>query len=175
MWFAANGYDVAGVEYRPKLVDMARAISAELRVDCRFDVAHAVDLSAHHGFDLALSFGVVEHWTRSDTVRALREQAASARQAVAIVPTPNTRYTGEITDERFYSRREMREIFVEAGLSNVASYGYGAVPSRLYRTAEWLLPEQALKALRAWTLRFSMAHAAFGVAADLRRGHVRSS
>jgi hypothetical protein len=52
MWFAANGYDVAGVEYRPKLVDMARAISAELRVDCRFDVADVFDLSAHRGFDL---------------------------------------------------------------------------------------------------------------------------
>jgi SAM-dependent methyltransferase len=165
VWFAANGYDVVGVDYRPKLVDMARAITAELRVDCRFDIADAFDLSAYRDFDLAVSFGVIEHWTRSDTVRALREQAASARQVVAIVPTPNTRYTGEVTDERFYSRREMREIFVEAGLSSVVSYSYGAVPSRLYRTAEWLLPGQALKALRASTLRFSTAHATFGVAA----------
>lgn len=168
VWFAANGYDVVGVEYRPKLVDMARTITAELRVDCRFEVGDAFDLSAYRDFDLAVSFGVIEHWTRSDTVRALREQATAARHVVAVVPTPNTHYTGEVTDERFYSRRGMREIFVEAGLSNVVSYSYGAVPSRLYRTAEWLLPGQALKALRAWTLRFSMAHATFGVAPDSR-------
>jgi 2-polyprenyl-3-methyl-5-hydroxy-6-metoxy-1,4-benzoquinol methylase len=163
VWFAAHGYEVIGVDYRPQLVEAARAITAELRIDCSFEVADAFDLSAHRGFDLAVSFGVVEHWKRPDTVRALREQAASARQVVAIVPTPNTRYTGEITDEHFYSRRQMREIFLEAGLSDVASYCYGTVPSRLYRTAEWLLPGPGLKALRAWTLRFSMAHATFGV------------
>lgn len=167
VWFAAQGYEVVGVDYRPTLVDAARAITAELRVDCSFAVADAFDLSAHRGFDLAISFGMIEHWTRPDTVRALREQAASARQVVAIVPTPNTHYTGEITDERFYSRRQMREIFLEAGLSNVVSYSYGKVPSRLYRTAEWLLPGPGLKALRAWTMRFSMAQATFGVAPKL--------
>lgn len=164
VWFAAHGYEVVGVDYRPALVDAAQAITAELQVDCGFAVADAFDLSAYRGFDLAVSFGMIEHWRRPDTMRALREQAASARHVVAIVPTPNTHYTGEITDERFYSRRQMREIFLEAGLSNVVSYSYGKVPSRLYRTAEWLLPGAGLKALRAWTMRFSMAQATFGVA-----------
>jgi 2-polyprenyl-3-methyl-5-hydroxy-6-metoxy-1,4-benzoquinol methylase len=167
VWFAAQGYEVVGVDYLPALIDAARAVTAELRVDCSFAVADAFDLSAHRGFDLAVSFGMIEHWRRPDTVRALREQAASARQVVAIVPTPNTHYTGEITDEHFYSRRQMRAIFLEAGLSNVVSYSYGKVPSRLYRTAEWMLPGPGLKALRAWTLRFSMAQATFGVASKL--------
>jgi len=162
VWFAARGYEVVGVDHRQKVVDASRAIAGELRMDCRFELADAFDLGAYRGFDLAMSFGMIEHWPRSDTVRALREQAQSAPQVTAVVPTANTGYTGEITDERFYTRRQMRLLFSDAGLSDVLTYSYGAVPSRRYRAARWVLPDPALKALRMSSLHFAMALAVFG-------------
>lgn len=167
VWFAAHGYRVVGVDHRPTVVDAARSIAAELRVDCRFEVADAFDLADYRGFDMTASFGVIEHWPRAETVRALREQAACASNVAAIVPTANTRYTGEITDERFYTRRQMRRIFAEAGLTDVLTYSYGAVPSRSGRVARWTLPAPALEALRMSSMRFAMALAVLASSAKL--------
>jgi 2-polyprenyl-3-methyl-5-hydroxy-6-metoxy-1,4-benzoquinol methylase len=167
VWFAAHGYRVVGIDHRPTVVDTARSVVAELGVDCHFEVADAFDLSDYRGFDLTVSFGVIEHWPRVDTVRALREQAACSPKVAAIVPTMNTRYTGEITDERFYTRRQMRGIFADAGLTDVLTHSYGAVPSRSGRVARWVLPAPALEALRMSSMRFAMALAVFGSSAML--------
>jgi 2-polyprenyl-3-methyl-5-hydroxy-6-metoxy-1,4-benzoquinol methylase len=163
LWFAAHGHDVVGVDFRDPLVERARALAESVSLPCRFEVADAFELSDYRGFDVAISFGMIEHWPRSETVEALRQQARAARQVVAVVPTPNTRFTGAVTDERFYSRRALRGVFTDAGLREVYTFSYGEVPTRSARAADWLLPARAATALRAYNLRFAMAHAVFGV------------
>jgi len=165
---AARGFQVAGVEYRPRVVEAARDIADSLRVEVPYDVADAFDLTSYRGFDLAFSCGMIEHWPREDAVRALHEQAKAARVVVAEVPTRYTRYTGEITDERFYSRRQLRQIMREAGLSNVRSLAYGDVPNTAGRACRLLLPElvyrRGLQSRCGWP---AMAHVAIG-ASELR-------
>jgi SAM-dependent methyltransferase len=152
---AARGFQVAGVEYRPRVVEAARDVASSLKVEVPYDVADA--------FDLAFSVGMIEHWPREDAVRALHEQAKAARVVVVNVPTRYTRYTGEITDERFYSRRQLREIMREAGLSTVRSLAYGDVPNFAGRVCRLLLPElvyrRGLQSRCGWP---AMAHVAIG-------------
>jgi len=160
---AARGFQVAGVEYRPRVVEAARDLASSLKVEVPYDVADAFDLTSYRGFDLAFSVGMIEHWPREDAVRALHEQAKAARVVVVNVPTRYTRYTGEITDERFYSRRQLREIMREAGLSTVRSLAYGDVPNFAGRVCRLLLPgliyRTGLQSRCGWP---AIAHVAIG-------------
>jgi SAM-dependent methyltransferase len=169
LWLAARGHDVTGVEYRPPLVEAARGLAEQLGVPARFEVGDAFDLSAYRGFDVTFSAGMIEHWDRADTVRALREQAATARAVVATVPTPHTHHTGEITDEHFYSPGEWRSIFADAGLRGVRTFGYGIVPSRTGRVTHLVLPHGLLRAIQRYSGRLSMSLGIAGTSATARQ------
>ncbi len=162
LWLAARGYSCVAVDYRPRLVAAARRNAERLGLQLRAEAGDAFDLSRYDGFDVAFSLGMIEHWERADSVRALREQARAARYVVAVIPTRNTRFTGEITDERFYTPRELRLMLREAGLTGVRSFAYGLAPTRAARVASLALPHAALRLVQDLTSRTAMGHAAIG-------------
>lgn len=146
-WFAANGYKALGVDREEKLVAIATERGRSLGISARFEVANASDLSAYYGqFDLAYSVGVLEHFDREETIRLLSEQAKCASYVVIAIPTRFSRYTNEITDERFYSVRELGHLVTAAGLQRVGSFGYGEIAAtRFHRIASVLIPKAALR------------------------------
>jgi SAM-dependent methyltransferase len=141
LWLASRGYEVAGVEYRPRVVEFSQHLAASLELPLDIVVGDAFDLSAFRGFDLVFSVGMLEHWEYDRSVTALREQASSARTVVVVIPTPHTRLTGEITDERFYSRRELRNMLKRAGIAPQRIVGYGDVPGPIGRVSRSILPD----------------------------------
>lgn len=127
-YLVSCGYEVTGIDNEPRLVALAQELSLRLAVPCTFEVADAFDLGRYHGrFDLVYSCGVLEHFDREVTVRLLREQAKCAPRVLIQIPTKYTAYTGEITDERIYTIGQLKDIVRDAGLSIVASFGYGDV------------------------------------------------
>jgi SAM-dependent methyltransferase len=147
LWFAANGYSALGADREEQLVAIATERSRALGSTARFEVADAHDLADFHGqFDLAYSVGVLEHFDRAETVRLLQEQGKCARHVAIAIPTRLSRYTNEVSDERFYSMRELVRIVVDAGLTPVGRFGYGEVSAtRLHRLISLLLPKAALR------------------------------
>jgi hypothetical protein len=95
---------------------------------------------------MAYSVGVLEHFDRADTVRLLREQARCARHVAIAIPTFYSRFTNEVSDERFYSMRELERIVADAGLTPVGRFGYGEISAtRMHRLVSLLLPKAALR------------------------------
>lgn len=147
LWFAANGYSVLGVDREEKLVAAASDRCRALGLDAEFEVADASDLAKYYGkFDLAYSLGVLEHFDRADTVRLLKEQGKCARLVAIAIPTFYSRFTNAVSDERFYSVRELERIVVDAELTPVGKFGYGEISAtRMHRLISLLLPKAALR------------------------------
>ena len=169
LWLAARGYECVGVDYRDDVVRAARQNADRLGLQVVVERGDAFDLAAYRGFDVAFSLGMIEHWERADSVRALREQGDAANHVIAVIPTLNTRFTGEITDERFYSPRELRAMCADAGLEHVRSFAYGVAPTQAARLASLALPHAAFRLMQNTTAWTAMGHAAVGSPAA-RRG-----
>jgi len=138
---AHHGFEVVGVDEDPDIVAYAREMVEYLRSPARVEQASAFDLSRYHGqFDLVYSLGVVEHFKQEVTVQLIREQARCARVVLVAVPTRFTRYTGPVTDERLYRRRQLGVLVCRAGVRVRELFIYGEVPSRVARNLERLLP-----------------------------------
>ena len=102
--FTSLGFKYTGVDNEARLIERARSMADRLEYDAQFEVADARDLTRYYGsFDLVFSSGVLEHFERHETVKLLQEQSKCAPVVVISIPTPWTRYTGKVTDERFYS------------------------------------------------------------------------
>jgi SAM-dependent methyltransferase len=147
LWLGAHGYEVAGVEYRPRVVEAARALAHSLKVDVTYEVGDAFDLSAYRGFDLVFSIGMVEHWPYERSVAAIAEQAKCARTVVVVIPTRFTSRTAEVTDERFYSRAALSRMLADANLAGPRVIAYGDVAGFIGRASRTLLPELPYKRL----------------------------
>lgn len=147
LWFAANGYSAVGLDREEELIAAASDRGRLLGLAAKFEVADARDLGSYHGqFDLAYSLGVLEHFDRAETVRLLQEQSRCARHVAIAIPTFYSRFTNEVSDERFYSMRELRRIVIDAGLTPVGRFGYGEISAtRMHRLISLLLPRAALR------------------------------
>lgn len=156
LWLAARGYEAHGIDYRPAVVDVANDLARRLSSSATFGVGDAFALTGN--YDLAFSTGVIEHWESDQVVAALREQARVARTVCAVVPTRNTRYTGEITDERFYGRR-LPKLFSQADLEVSESFSYGHVPNFPNRALRKALPPVLFDALRERIPALAMSQA----------------
>lgn len=150
LWLGANGYEAVGVDREPSLVASARKRAESLGVPACFEVGDASDLSQFHGrFDLCLSVGVLEHFDRSETVALLREQGRCAGRVLIAIPTKFSRYTNEVTDERFYSVRELAGLVSEAGMTPVTRFGYGEIAATSWHRLLHLgLPRAILRLLQ---------------------------
>jgi SAM-dependent methyltransferase len=163
------GYRVTGVDYREPVLEAARRTAGGFGADIEYEVADAFDLSAFRDYDLVFSAGVVEHWQRSETVLALTEQTLTARQVLCVIPTAKTHYAAEVTDERFYTCRELRSLMREAGLGQVRSFAYGDVPNAAGRAGRALLPDVVHRRIVQRRLGFlAMAYAAVGLSQPAR-------
>jgi SAM-dependent methyltransferase len=138
---AHYGFEAVGVDEDPDIVAHARVMVEYLRSPARVEQASAFDLSPYHGqFDLVYSLGVVEHFEPEVTVQLIREQARCARVVLVAVPTRFTRYTGPVTDERLYRRRQVGKLVRLAGLRVKESFVYGEVPTAVAKNLERYLP-----------------------------------
>jgi len=169
LWLAARGYECVGIDYRAEVVAAARRNADRLGLDIRVEVGDAFDLSDHGGFDVVFSLGMIEHWERHESVRALQEQARAGRHVIAVIPTLNTRFTATITDERFYSPRELRAMFEEAGLTDIRSFAYGIAPTRSARISSLALPHAAFRLMQNTTGWTAMGQAAIGLSQSSAR------
>lgn len=128
LYLSSAGYEVTGIDTDARLAGVAADLAGRLGMPVRFEVGDAFDLSAYTSrFDLVYSCGVLEHFDREVTVQLLREQAKCAPRVLIQIPTRFTAYTGEITDERLYSIRELRRMVQEARLQVEMAFGYGDI------------------------------------------------
>lgn len=159
LYLASAGYDVTGVDNDARLVKSASDLAKRLGIPAEFVQADASDLRAFYGrFDLAYSCGVLEHFDREVTVNLLREQAKCASHVLIQIPSRYTAYTGQITDERIYTIRELRRIVEDAGMRVVAAFGYGDVtvtPIQIW--VRRLLPRGVWRWLQNRGFAYSMA------------------
>ncbi len=125
-----HGLDVVGIDEDPEIVACAREMVDYFRAPARVESGNAFDLSRYYEqFDLVYSLGVVEHFDPDVTVRLIQEQAACGRVVLVAVPTRFTCYTGPVTDERLYRRRQLNALMHRAGLRVKESFVYGDVPT----------------------------------------------
>ncbi len=135
------GYQVTGLDNDDKILAQAREQGMYFRCEARFEKAEARDLSRYYSrYDLAYSVGVIEHFTRQETVALLKEQAKCAPIVMAVVPSSFTRYAGQITDERIYSAGQMKKILAAAGLAVTGTFGFGDVYAPQHVWVKRLLP-----------------------------------
>lgn len=128
LYLSSSGYDVTGIDNEPRLVKLAADLAERMGITANFEMADAFDLSSYYGrFDLVYSCGVLEHFDRDITIQLLREQAKCAHRVLIQIPTRYTAYTGEITDERIYTIKQLRRIVQDAELQVEAAFGYGDV------------------------------------------------
>lgn len=138
---AHHGFQVVGLDEDPEIVAYAKEMITYFRSDAQVEQGSAFDLRHYYGqFDLVYSLGVVEHFEAPVAIRFIREQAQCARFVLVAVPTRFTRYTGPITDERLYRRRQVSCLVRRAGLRVRESFVYGDVPTAAARNLERILP-----------------------------------
>jgi SAM-dependent methyltransferase len=138
---AHQGFQVVGVDEDPEIVAYANEMVGYFRSPAQVKQGSAFDLSNYYGqFDLAYSLGVVEHHEPAVTVQLIQEHARCAHVVLIAVPTRYTRYTGPVTDERLYRRREVSGLVRLAGVSVKETFVYGEVPTAAARNLERLLP-----------------------------------
>lgn len=159
IYLASLGYEVVGVDSDQSLVDLANQNARRLGSKANFVLGDAFDLASFgNGFDLAYSCGVLEHFDRSITVDLLRRQSMCAKYILIQIPSRYTSYTGNITDERIYSIRELRNIVSEAGLSVERSFGYGELnATRFHAVLRQILPRGAWRILQNIGYCYSLA------------------
>lgn len=159
LYLASCGYEVLGIDNDEHLLARARDLAGRMQIPVRFEPADAFDLSAYHDqFDLAYSCGVLEHFDRQTTIRLLREQARCARKVLIQIPTPYTRYAAPVTDEHFYSVRQLAGLVREAGMEVCATFGYGNIlVTPLHIWFRYLMPRAAYRYLQYRGFAFGIA------------------
>lgn len=136
-----QGYRVVAVDEDPEIIKIAQDSAKCFRSSLIIEQASAFDLSRYHEmFDLTFSLGLIEHFDRQTTIRLLQEQAKCSPLVLAGIPTKYTTYVARITDERFYTLREFKKIFREAGFEILKSFVHCDVPSKLSTNLERALP-----------------------------------
>lgn len=138
---AHHGFQVVGVDEDPGIVAYASEMVKYFRSNARVEQASAFDLSRYYGqFDLVYSLGVIEHFDRQTSICLLQEQAKCSLLVLAVIPTKYTTYVARVTDERFYTFREFKKLFREAGFEILESFVHCDVPSMLSTNLERALP-----------------------------------
>ncbi len=138
---AHHGFQVVGLDEDPEIVAYAKEMITYFRSDARVEQGSAFNLCRYYRqFDIVYSLGVVEHFEPPVTIQLIREQAQCARHVLVAVPTRFTRYTGPITDERLYRRRQVSSLVRKAGIRVRESFVYGDVPTAAARNLERVLP-----------------------------------
>jgi SAM-dependent methyltransferase len=138
---AHHGFQVVGLDEDPEIVAHAKEMITYFHSDTQVEQGSAFDLCHYYGqFDLVYSIGVVEHFEPPVSIQLIREQAQCARFVLVAVPTRFTRYTGPITDERLYRRRQVSRLVCKAGVWVRESFVYGDVPTAAARNLERFLP-----------------------------------
>src|SRR5690606_17435901 len=100
----------------------------------------------------------LEHFDREVTINLLMEQAKCAKQVLIQIPTRFTAYTGEVTDERFYSINELKQIVRESGLEILKAFGYGELnATRLHLFLRQILPRAAWRVLQNMGYGYAIA------------------
>lgn len=143
------GFVAVGVDDDPQIVACGQEIASVLRAPARIEQGTAFDLSRYHKqFDVVYSVGVLEHFDADVTVKLLREQAACAPYVIIVVPSRFTKYSGRITDERIYNRRQVVDLVRQAGLESISSFVYGQIPSMWSKVMEIALPRLVNQTVR---------------------------
>ncbi|MFT5122790.1 MAG: SAM-dependent methyltransferase [Kiritimatiellia bacterium] len=124
------GYSYMGIDNEPDIIEQAKEVREYFHGSTQLEVADAFDLSGYRGYQGAISFGVIEHFEREQTVELLRQQGLASEFVLAEIPT---RWSGDpITDERLYSMRGFAKMFDEAGLTPVKKFTLGVPNGSFY-------------------------------------------
>ncbi len=121
------GYRVTALDIDPRLVDRGRAKAAWLGAKVDFltgDMFKLGEKFPAHEFDLAFSYGVIEHYEYPTASLALASQGSVARRVLAVVPSRLVD-TGLRGDERPYTLSRLRSVVRRAGLEIEDGYAFG--------------------------------------------------
>lgn len=136
---ARTGYRPIGIDPSFEAIVAARRIGRQLGVDARYLVADARRLPFPNGtFDVVFSYGVLQHFSKSDTAVAVGEIARTLRTGgTSLVQMPNafglrnvmqlTRRgfrEGERFDVRYWRPAELLRVFSVIGPTTLATDGF---------------------------------------------------
>ncbi len=160
---AAWGYRVTAFDNDPRIVEIARDTAAVFGQELDIRLGDALQLGDEEpgGYDLAYSFGLIEHFDRSETVAMLTEQGRLASHVMAVIPTKYTRYAATVTDERIYDLPGLKSMFLDAGLTVEEAFVFGDVPTPPAAILRRMLPPPAYRYVQT-TFSYGMNSCAFG-------------
>jgi len=127
MGYSCTGLDIDRMMLKraKETVDLFRPLIGQLELQ----LGDALDLSKYHGrFDIAFSDGVLEHFSINEAVKALSEQAKTAKHVVVAVPS---KYLNEPFDGHYrfpHTRKSVRLACEAAGLRVIKMISYGNPP-----------------------------------------------
>ena len=144
------GYDVVGIDNNPELVDRTQKCGEFFQTKVSIEWADALDLGRlYRRFDLAFSLGVIEHFGREQAIDILKEKTKCERYVMAMPSAHSRKLVPSCeVDWVTYSRTGLRSLFKDAGLVNVAGFGYGDLVSPLHRAVKRMLPYAVYRLLQ---------------------------
>lgn len=149
VYLKACGYEVTGVDNNEKILEEATKNAHYFNITVSFEHADAFDLSHYYkSFDLVYSCGVLEHFTKVDTIKLIKEQEKCGKYVIVVFPTKFTKYSGVITDEEIYNISQLCSLVTEAELNVIDNFGYGNVISPFHNWIHRIFPHGLYRLLQ---------------------------
>ncbi|HET6384004.1 MAG TPA: glycosyltransferase, partial [Armatimonadota bacterium] len=125
VWLSLRGVQADGIDYSPRIVERATAVSNILGGSASFrvgDLFHFFNAFAPP-YDVIHHQGVLEHFTVPQIHAALSQQVASARRVVFSVPSCYYPFEPEFGDERMAPLSEWERILAPFAVEELRYYG----------------------------------------------------
>ncbi|MBW2999295.1 class I SAM-dependent methyltransferase, partial [Candidatus Woesearchaeota archaeon] len=131
--FAAKGYKVTGVDMNKKMLDFAKSNFEALRLKGDFLLSDMFKFNPGKKFDLVISQGVIEHFSKEDMVKALSVHKKLSKKFVVF--TVPTKYQIKHEEGRKVKAPDwipldfgdLFELAEKAGLTPISKIAYGDV------------------------------------------------
>lgn len=129
--FVKRGYEVAGLDYDPGVIEIGKRVSRSMETTPSFavgDMFHPPFRPA--SFDACYHQGLMEHFDPPEIVRALTAQLQIARKVIFAVPT--SRWHGGVRgDERIWPGSRWNSLLADFKILDIFALGYHDLPSRV--------------------------------------------
>jgi SAM-dependent methyltransferase/uncharacterized protein YbaR (Trm112 family) len=136
---ARRGYKPIGIDPSFEAIVAARRIAGQLKIDARYVVADARKLPfAEETFDVVFSYGVLQHFSKSDVAIAADEirrvlardgyswvQMPNALGALNVVRLAQRRFReGDAFEVRYWKPSELKRVFGRIGPTELSTDGF---------------------------------------------------
>jgi SAM-dependent methyltransferase len=126
---ARHGIKAEGYDISPEMIEIARELAEEERLDAQFEVADMEALELGRRFDTCLIYDALHHSPRAERVlRSARQALVEGGRLLVVEPNWRHRFYGrEATDrygvtEQGYSPRRLKRLLREAGFVHIQRF-----------------------------------------------------